>query len=148
MNLVALLLSLAIVLQPGALERSATLQIVEATAYAIDHDPEAPIYGSREADAVVLLHTAWAESGFDLGAKGDGGRSRGAWQIQKREGRGDARTQAAMALRLLHWAARACPELPEAAYMSGSCRKARRLATERRRDLAEHLAELAATLQP
>jgi hypothetical protein len=137
-----LLIALAFLIAPRAASRTDTLAIIDATVFAVEHDPDAPIFGSREADAAVLLYTAWRESEWHLHAVGDHGRALGAWQLQFEAGRGDARKQAVVALQLLHWAARVCPDLPAAAYLSGRCDRARVQAGQRMNRVARLLDRL------
>jgi hypothetical protein len=137
-----LLIALAVLIAPRAAVRADTLAIIDAAVFAVEHDPEAPIFGSREADAAVLLYTAWRESEWYLHAVGDHGRALGAWQLQFEAGRGDARKQAVVALQLLHWAARVCPDLPAAAYLSGRCDRARVQAGQRMNRVARLLERL------
>ena len=89
------------------------------------------VFGSPEADALLLAYTAKAESDMTLHAVGDHGRAFGAFQLHSPLGRGDAVTQTRAALEWFRWARGRCPRMAMQAYMSGGCQRAHGLALYR-----------------
>lgn len=73
-----------------------------------------PVFGSHDEDAAVMAYWAAKESSLRLGALGDGGKSRGPWQLQGPCGTRPLRTQAACWLSMLRRGARLCPGAPGA----------------------------------
>ena len=97
-------------------------EIVSAISSVVDEAN--PIFGDVETDEVVLLETAWRESGFDLLAAGDEGRSHGAYQLQRVAHGLSAREQTKIAYARLRDSARQCgagTPWALAGYLSGSC---------------------------
>jgi len=74
--------------------------------------------------AALMVAVSYRESGFDIGAVGDGGHSFGAFQNHDSSGGtkallGDADAQARKALAMLRISLRSCPEHPIAWYAGG-----------------------------
>jgi hypothetical protein len=106
------------------------MRIVDAIETVVKEE-KTPVYGSRVADAVVLVYTAKAESDLTLGAVGDHGKAFGAYQLHSWKGKGDAVTQTRAALGWMRWAKGRCPRMPMQAFMSGGCHIAHGLAHSR-----------------
>ena len=146
MTIHALLIAFVAAIHPMAPQCGHAADVVNAVALAVASDPLPPVFASREADAAVLTYVAWRESRFDTHASGDGGKSRGAWQLGTAAGRADTATQARAALAHLHEDAVACRDLPLAAYKSGNCSHGRDAAGTWMRAAGKLLAGLAPTV--
>jgi hypothetical protein len=129
LNLHVLLFKFLAAVSPAATQADAH-QIVDGIVYAVANE-ESPVFGSREADAIVLGYTAWAESGMHLRAVGDHGKAFGAFQLHQTAGKGTPRTQARAALGHFRRDALVCRRNPMEAFMSGGCLRAHNLATHR-----------------
>jgi len=130
--LVAVLFAMLHVVGPGyARSRDARL-IVEAVADVVEDDAEAaanlppdeakafaPITSSYAEDAALQLYWAVRESSLNLTITGDGGKSRGAWQLQLPAGTSSAHAQARAWRKLLRVGAKRCPVA--ASIMWGDC---------------------------
>jgi hypothetical protein len=128
--LVAMLFALWHAAAPGVERQRDAREIAEAIATAVIEDGQrTPILSSHAEDAAVAGYYAMRESWLDLDAVGDGGRSRGAWQLQGSAGRAPAVDQARAWLALMHRGARDCRDSPRAgqapapatAYAWGVC---------------------------
>jgi hypothetical protein len=134
MTLHAFLFAFLAAVHPQAPSMHDAPVIVAAVETVVQEERE-PVFGSRQADATILVATAWFESNMHLHAVGDHGLARGAYQLHMRDGNGDALTQTRAALRLLRWNKSVCRDMPVAAYVSGRCTRGRRLARYRMHEI-------------
>jgi hypothetical protein len=127
--LVAVLLQLLALVGPGYARSRDARRIIEATVDVIEDDAaaalegdasRAPVFSSYAEDAAVQVFWAVRESSLNLTIAGDGGKSRGAWQLQMAAGTGNAWAQARAWRALLHRGRERCPRSP-AAIMWGDC---------------------------
>jgi len=133
-----LLLSFLAAVHPMAPKTADAPTIVSAIERVVSEESE-PVFGTRQADAVVLAYTAWAESRMHLRAVGDHGKAFGAFQVHSSAGRADAVTQARAALGHLRRDRAVCPSMPVSAFVSGNCAHGRRLARYRMKEIMRAL---------
>ena len=144
----ALILALMHAIHPGAEHQVDAERIGDAIESALLDDARAnePLTGSVEGDAALMVEYAYQESAFRARTVGDGGKSLGAWQLQRvTPAVGFDPMQAARI-----WLARAhaswCRDNPPgtelAALASGSCERGRKLVKWRWENAARLLASV------
>lgn len=114
----ALILAFWHALSPGLDRLPSAKRIAAAIVRAVEADPLPAVYGESLRDAAMLAYFAVRESSLDPRAVGDGGRSRGVWQMRGACGSANVEAQAACWLRMLHDSD--CDDHPVAA-MWGVC---------------------------
>jgi hypothetical protein len=134
-------------LAPRAPDASA---IADGIALAVATDVFEPLTGTREGDAALTALYAYRESSLQAcGKSGDGGRSWGAWQLQRvaRATACDPVAAAPIWLSRARASVQACATLPLeerlAALASGSCSRGRALVAWRWRQASALLAQVA-----
>lgn len=130
MTLHAFLLAFLAALNPQAPKMHDTPAILSAVEQVVAEE-KTTVFGSKNADAIVLTATAFFESGMRLHAVGDHGTARGAWQVHSSVGNGNAQVQARAALGHLRRDKVVCHDMPVSAFVSGNCSHGRKLARYR-----------------
>jgi hypothetical protein len=134
-RLAILALAVWAIVHPRAPRLAHAEEVARAWAQAVEEDKRPPVFGTRDRDLAVGAYWAIRESWLQPSAVGDGGKSRGVWQLQTEAGKADLLTQARAWREMLHEGQRLCPESP-AAPISGGCTGAGRRLADRRVELA------------